>query len=138
MAIEVADRQSDLEVDHSLLRRAVEEALKDAGCGKSVSLALVDASEMKELNRSYTGRDELTDVLAFPMGDGDLLGDIAVCPAKAKMEGEARCCDPMNELLLYAVHGTLHLLGYDDQGDEAEAMCSKEDEILRRFGVEVD
>jgi probable rRNA maturation factor len=138
MAIDIADRQTDLEADHSLLCRAVKETLEDAGCGKSVSLALVGAPEMRELNRSYTGRDELTDVLAFPMGEKELLGDVVVCPAKAVMESDARSCDPMHELLLYAVHGTLHLLGYDDHGEKADEMCAKEDEILGKFGVEVD
>jgi probable rRNA maturation factor len=138
MAIDIADGQTDLVVDHSLLRKAVEETLKDAGCGKSVSIALVDADEMKRLNRSYTGRDGLTDVLAFPMGEEELLGDVVICPARAMAESETRSCSPMDELLLYAVHGTLHLLGYDDQGDEADEMYAKEDDILKRLGVEVD
>ncbi len=138
MAIDITDRQSDLRVDHTLLRKAVKETLNDAGCAKSVSVALVDAEEMKKLNRSYTGRDGLTDVLAFPMEEEKLLGDVVVCPAKAMAESEVRSCSPMDEVLLYAVHGTLHLLGFDDHGDEAEEMCAKEDDILKRFGVEVD
>ena len=94
--------------------------------------------EMKRLNRSYTGRDGLTDVLAFAQDEKDLLGDVVICPAKAMAESEVRSSSPMDELLLYAVHGTLHLLGYDDQGDEAEEMYAKEDDILKRLGVEVD
>ncbi|MFC1671623.1 rRNA maturation RNase YbeY [Planctomycetota bacterium] len=138
MGIDIVDRQTDLDVDQGVLCRVVKKVLEDAGCTKSVSVALVDADEMKKLNRSYKGRDDLTDVLAFPMGKGKLLGDVVVCPAKAKMEADARSCEPMSELLLYAVHGTLHLLGYDDQGEEAEEMYAKEDEILGAFGVEVD
>ena len=138
MGIDIADRQTDLEVDHALVRQVVRKALEDAGCTRSLSLALIDADEMKKLNRSYKGRDDVTDVLAFPMGTGKLLGDVVVCPAKAVIEARERSYDPMHELLLYALHGTLHLLGYNDQGDEAEEMYAKEDEILREFGVEVD
>jgi len=138
MAIDIADGQSDFQADHALLRKAVEETLKDAGCEKTVSLALVGADEMKRLNRSYTGRDGLTDVLAFAQDEEDLLGDVVICPARALEESAARSNGPMDELVLYAVHGTLHLLGYDDHGEEADEMYAKEDDILKRLGVEVD
>lgn len=136
MTVEITDRQTDHEIDHDRLRQVMEEALSDAECARSMSVALVSADEMIRLNKMYTGRDEPTDVLAFPMGD-ELLGDVAICPAKAVEQASARSCDPMDEVLLYGVHGTLHLLGYDDQGDKAEEMYAKEDEILGRFGIKV-
>ncbi len=136
MTIEITDSQTDLKIDHAKLRQIMKEALDDAGCAGSVSVALVTEEEMQRLNKTYTGREEPTDVLAFPMGN-ELLGDVAICPAKAVEQASARSCDPMDEILLYAVHGTLHLLGYDDGSDTAGEMYAKEDEILGRFGIGV-
>ncbi len=137
MGIEITDRQTDVKVDHARLEEIVVETLKDAACTQSISIALVTAAEITELNRTYKKRDAVTDVLAFPMDD-DLLGDVVICPAKAAEEADARSRDVMDEILLYSVHGTLHLLGYDDAEGKAEEMYAKENEILGRFGVEVD
>jgi len=70
-----------------------------------VELTLLDAAAMRRLNRQATGRRGLTDVLAFalPQPDGTLVGDIYLCPAD----------DTDEELVRLAVHGTLHVLGYD-------------------------
>ncbi len=137
MGIEITDKQTDVRVDHARLKGIVEETLKDAACTQSISIALITAVEMTELNRTYKKRDAVTDVLAFPMDD-DLLGDVVICPAKAAEEAAARSRDVMDEILLYSVHGTLHLLGYDDTEEKAEEMYAKEDEMLRRFGVGSD
>ena len=137
MEIEITDRQTEVKVDHARLKEIVAETLKDSACTQSVSVALVTAAEITELNRTYKKRDAVTDVLAFPMGD-DLLGDVVICPARATEEAAARTHGVMDEILLYAVHGTLHLLGYDDTEEKAEKMYAKEDEILKRFGVKVD
>lgn len=148
MKVEITDRQTDVKVDHARLKEIVEQTLKDAGCTQSISIALVTPEEIKQLNTTYKKREAVTDVLAFPMGD-DLLGDVAICPAMAAEEAGARCRDVMDEpgarsrrvedeVLLYAVHGALHLLGYDDTEERADEMYAKEDEILWHFGVEVD
>ena len=137
MGIEITDRQTDVKVDHTRLKEVVGETLRNAGCTQSISVALVTAAEITELNRIYRKRDAVTDVLAFPMDD-DLLGDVVICPARAEEETAARSHGVMDEVLLYAVHGTLHLLGYDDDEENAEEMYAKENEILKRFGVRSD
>lgn len=137
MKIEITDRQTSVKVDHARLKGIVKETLKDAACAQSISIALVTPEEITALNRTYKKRDAVTDVLAFPMDD-DLLGDVVICPAKAAEEAAARSRDVMDEILLYCVHGTLHLLGYDDTDEKAAEMYAKEDEILRRFGVRSD
>ena len=70
-----------------------------------MELTLLDAAAMRRLNRRATGRRGLTDVIAFalPQPDGTLIGDIYLCPAD----------DTDEELVRLAVHGTLHVLGYD-------------------------
>ncbi len=92
----------------------------EGGRGRA-ELTLLDAAAMRRLNRRAFGRRALTDVIAFalPQPDGGLLGDIYICPAAARrwveQSGNGRRT-PGNldeELVRLAVHGTLHVLGYD-------------------------
>ena len=99
------------------LREAVAAALAAAGVGDGhLSIELVDPGRIRELNREHRGRDAPTDVLAFPVdGPGQVagpreLGDVAICPE--------HCSD----LVEAAVHGTLHLCGYDHERDDGEML----------------
>jgi probable rRNA maturation factor len=99
------------------LRGPVEAALRAAGVADGhLALELVDADRIRELNREHRGRDAATDVLAFPVdGAGPTagpreLGDVAICPAH---------CTDVTEA---AVHGTLHLCGFDHEADNGEML----------------
>jgi len=74
---------------------------------------IVDDPAIREMNRKYLGRDHVTDVIAFP-GDGELLGEIACSVDTASRQARARGVPLIDELRLLAVHGLLHLAGYDD------------------------
>lgn len=74
---------------------------------------IVDDRAIRELNRQYLGCDRATDVISFP-GDGDLLGEIACSVDTAKRQARSRGVSLIDELRLHAVHGLLHLAGYDD------------------------
>ena len=99
------------------LRPAVAAALEASGITDGhLSLELVDAERIHELNRDHRGRDEPTDVLSFPIdGTGPSagpreLGDVVICPAHTADLTEA------------AVHGVLHLCGYDHETDDGEML----------------
>ena len=80
-------------------------------------MAIVSDREMRRLNREYHGVDEPTDVLAFPLGGPaapGLLGEVIVSAETAAREAARRGLPFAREVALYALHGTLHLLGYDD------------------------
>lgn len=120
---------------------------EDRSDGVEVSVALVDDARIRELNRDYRGKDRPTDVLSFPMNEeietGDdrlfLLGDVVISlPTAARQAGEYGW-GLGEEIARLAVHGTLHLLGYDHEGDEAEAedMRRREEEILRGLGLDI-
>jgi probable rRNA maturation factor len=106
-----------------------------------LSLLCVGAREMVRLNRRFTGRAEPTDVLSFPCGEEDpdtgrlLVGEVVICRPVARRESRARGLPEPGELLLYAVHGWLHLAGHDD-GTEARRrrMAAAERRILARLG----
>ena len=97
---------------------AVAATLEAAGVADGhLSLELVDAERIRELNREHRGRDEPTDVLSFPIdGTGPSagpreLGDVVICPEHTADLAEA------------AIHGVLHLCGYDHETDDGEMLA---------------
>jgi probable rRNA maturation factor len=100
------------------LRDAVAAALAAAGIGDGhLAVEQVDSDRIRELNREHRGRDAPTDVLAFPVdGAGPAvgpreLGDVVICPEH---------CFDVTEA---AVHGVLHLCGYDHEADDGEMLA---------------
>jgi probable rRNA maturation factor len=127
-------------VDDAMIRRAVGAALSLHGCqGAGISIALVDDAEIARLNEKYLKHEGPTDVLSFDL-DGDSLagrvdGEIVASVETARRVAEERGGDATTELLLYLIHGTLHLLGHDDAtSEEAATMHAKEDEVLQAIG----
>jgi len=103
-----------------------------------LSILVVDAEHMRKLNARFASNDYATDVLAFPMLEGDedstMVGDVVLCPDVAK-ENAAKLGHPLDrELDVLIVHGTLHLLGYDHQGTaDKERMDKRVTEVLDGF-----
>jgi probable rRNA maturation factor len=123
-----------------------EKILSDLGCPEcELSILLVDDDEMTHLNLEYLARDHPTNVLAFPMREGEnghlhphLLGDVIISTETAEREAQYRGVILQEEMALLLVHGILHLLGYDheEDPDEAATMEAKEKEILDRLEFE--
>jgi len=109
-----------------------------------VSVLLVGDERMCELHAIHLDDPTTTDVLTFDLRDrSDIAGplsvdgDLVLCVDEAARQADARGHDVARELLLYAVHGLLHLLGHDDHDpDEAAAMHVREDELLQAIGHE--
>ncbi len=100
------------------LRGAVAAALEAAGVEEGhLGVEIVDAGRIQELNREHRGKDAPTDVLAFPIDELEPvvgpreLGDVAICPEHCSDVAEA------------AVHGALHLCGYDHETDGGEMLA---------------
>src|SRR5579862_3009224 len=114
--------QSGVRAPSAMLRAAVRAALGQsrAPTGR-VSLLLAGDDEVREFNRTYRGLDEATDVLSFPAdkawrgSDRDHLGDIAISVPYAQRQAQARGVELATELGYLAIHGALHLVGYDDE-----------------------
>ena len=111
------------------LRSAVLAALDAAGVGDGhLSLELVGPERIRELNSEHRGRDAATDVLSFPLdGAGPSagpreLGDVVICPEETADLTEA------------AVHGVLHLCGYDHETDAGE-MLDLQERIVAGIGT---
>ncbi len=135
-----------------LLRKAIVTALEyeKFPSDAEVSVSFVTNDEIHELNRAYRGVDRPTDVLSFPMLDGDadegdididsdsvVLGDIIISAEKAVEQAAAYGHSVERELSFLAVHSTLHLLGYDHERSEEEEkdMFERQEKILIAAGI---
>lgn len=106
---------------------------------RELSLALVGDRRMSDLHVRFMNIAGPTDVLTFPIDEteaGEVLsGEVILCVPEARRRGADHKIEPKLELLLYAVHGMLHLLGYDDRTDRAfRTMHRTEDDILTKLG----
>ncbi len=117
--------------------------LEGVGSRGEVSIVLVDDSYIHELNLTYRGKDAPTDVLAFNLQNGctaleeeELLGDVVISLEKAAEQSAALGHSLNREVAFLAVHGILHLLGYDHDTDAAEEeMLEKQKLVLQKFGL---
>ena len=104
---------------------------------REVSVRLVDIAEMTTLNQTYRGKPGPTNVLSFPSDlpeelDLPLLGDIVICAPVVITEAAQQGKNLSAHWAHMAIHGTLHLLGYDHDGDaEAIVMETLESAILK-------
>ncbi len=89
-------------------------AWERAPAGSHVDITLLSAAAMRRVNRHATGRRRLTDVIAYalPQPDGRVLGDVYISPAAAA-NAAGNGAGLQEELVRLAVHGTLHVLGFD-------------------------
>jgi probable rRNA maturation factor len=124
-------------VDARTLREAAERTLTahGAAAGACVDVAVVDDPAIHRLNRERLDHDWPTDVISFLYADEPVVGELIVSADTAERVAAEYDWDPAAELALYVVHGTLHLLGYDDQTDEERAaMQQEENRLLATFG----
>jgi probable rRNA maturation factor len=124
------------------VRRAVEAALRNERIRDGeIGVVLADDARIQALNKSFRGTDKATNVLAFPApkprGNGPRpLGDIVLAYETLVREAEIEGKTAEHHLMHLAVHGTLHLLGFDHIDDaDAEAMEARERAILADLGI---
>jgi probable rRNA maturation factor len=110
----------------------------------TVTVALVSDTRIRALNQRYRGHDYATDVLSFPAADGGRdvlrtprlshLGDIVIARGVAARQARAAGHPDTEELRILALHGLLHLLGYDHERDSGE-MARLERKLRRKGGL---
>ena len=105
-------------------------------------VALVSDARMKALNRQFRGKDQVTDVLSFPSdpstalraGTRGFLGDIVIASGVAKKQAKAAGHSLNTEIRVLALHGLLHLLGYDHDADDGK-MAKVEARLRKKAGL---
>ncbi|MFQ5508793.1 MAG: rRNA maturation RNase YbeY [Leptospirillia bacterium] len=155
MPVHLTNRQRRFPVDQARLSRLAEACLAELGIGDAeLSVLLVNDRAMRTMNRQFRHIDQTTDVLSFPLHDGDpaslegrmtttagepqpLLGDVVISVERAYLQAAQFEVTPDEELALLLVHGVLHLSGHDhEQGpDEAVRMRTAEQNMLTVLGL---
>ncbi|WP_404403949.1 rRNA maturation RNase YbeY [Jeotgalibacillus malaysiensis] len=141
----LSDEDTNL-ISDLLSYAAKEEKIDEAEC----SISFVSNEEIRVVNKEYRGKDKSTDVISFALEEmtedeveviaaGDMprmLGDIIISVEKAKEQAEEYGHTFSRELGFLALHGFLHLLGYDHMNEQDEkAMFGRQDELLKGFGL---
>jgi probable rRNA maturation factor len=118
------------ELEEDVLKTA-QKVVKGEKLIGELSITFVDDKKMKEMNKKYTNRDDITDVLSFGFDDTpELMGDIYISIPQAERQKEE---DLLSELKLLTIHGILHLAGYDDKTEEQiKVMREKEKYYLNQ------
>lgn len=153
MHIDFHDKTNSVPTDFiDVLQRVLEFARKKEGVSDEAEMSVnfVNNREIQELNRNYRQKDEPTDVISFAMQettDGEvnfnepdmpiLLGDIVISVERTKEQAEEYGHSLEREFAFLAIHGFLHLLGYNHLNEEDEKeMFAKQNDILNEFGIE--
>jgi probable rRNA maturation factor len=131
-AIEI-NNQGTRSLSPQRIRQLVELVLRDAGFIESeVSIAIVNDASIWELNRQYLDHDYATDVLSFRLDDAtdaqQIEGEIVVSADTAERNAQQYGWTTDDELLLYVLHGALHLVGHDD-ANESQRRRMREEEV---------
>jgi probable rRNA maturation factor len=108
-----------------------------------VCVALVSDARMRALNRQFRGKDKVTDVLSFPAQSGSessmpsvagFLGDVVIASGVAKKQAKAAGHSLNTEIRILALHGLLHLVGYDHDTDDGK-MARVEARLRKKAGL---
>jgi len=125
------NRQRRRRVDVSRLRRVLRSAARALRVSGEVALVLAGDRTLHRLNRDYRGKDTPTDVLSFP-GEEAGLGDIVISVPTAERNARRLGRTLPQEIDVLALHGFLHVLGYDHETDDG-AMDRLEQRLRRRI-----
>lgn len=147
MEILIENLTSNLTISDKLekdIENAINIGLDYLGYGDEyeISISIVDKDEIQQLNNQYRSKNNVTDVLTFPLYDKGyvpefgMLGDIVICSDKVLEQSEEFGHTYQRELIYLTIHSLLHLLGYDHEIEEEKLeMRSKEKEIMRELGI---
>lgn len=139
--ISVNNQQSLFDVDRDRIVEAARSVLDSQQItAAEISVAIVDDPQIHTLNREHLNHDYPTDVLSFlyESTPQSIDGELIVSTDTARRVGREHSMQEHDELLLYIVHGTLHLLGFDDDTDEAQLeMRALEQQHMSQLGIQL-
>ena len=130
--------------DYEYLNELLDYTIKKLGIDNAYfSIIFIDDDKMHSINKEYRGIDRTTDVISFALNDNkrvdtivNVLGDIFISIPKMKSQADSYGHSEKRELSFLALHGLLHLLGYDHMKEEDEkVMFGLQDEILDEMNI---
>ena len=143
MKIWIRNRQKHTPLDLRKIRKVAQRILTELGLPDAeLSLLLVNDVQIQALNRRYLQRNRPTNVLAFPMREGEfsvlhphLLGDLVISVETARRQTKRFGLDEMKMVTLLMIHGILHLVGYEHIGTKkgAREMAIRQQQLFHRI-----
>jgi probable rRNA maturation factor len=152
LTLDLIDQTESLSTENlEMIEKMLHHAAQSEGieAGSELSVTFVNNEEIQQINHEYRGKNVPTDVISFAMeelGEGEMaievegvprmLGDIIISVDRAKEQAADYGHSEERELGFLAIHGFLHLLGYDHmEEDEEKEMTQKQEAILQSFGL---
>ena len=139
----ILNRQKRVRVELPSLEKFARQVKRELRLnGREVAICLVSDAEMTRLNKTYRGKNKVTDVLSFPVANNTrpkpgatFMGDIAIAPMVARRNAKKYGRALTEELRILILHGVLHLMGYDHESDGGH-MERRERRLRRRLSLE--
>lgn len=138
LRMEISNQQKVKKINIRNLRRYLKRILAYLSISdKDISVVLCDNSFIVSLNQKYFRKNVVTDVIAFPLPDQiqpDYLGEVVASVEEAAIVAKDLKMSWQEELLLYLVHGILHLIGFSDKdSSQRKKMWEKQNQIISKF-----
>lgn len=138
--VSVVNHCRSLRIDRKLLVKVVKFTAAQQGLtAGQIELAIFDDKNMTRLHKEYLGSSKVTDVICFDLSQEDpaeLRANLALGGQVARSQARLNKTSLNKELALYAMHGLLHVLGYNDaKPADARRMHHREDELLQQLGI---
>ncbi|MFH1998095.1 MAG: rRNA maturation RNase YbeY [Planctomycetota bacterium] len=140
MTVEIHNLQTCIDIDLEFLEHAVHQVFDEvSGRELDLSISIVDDPTIQKINKEYLDHDYPTDVIAFNYGevaaDEDISGEVIISAETALHVAREGDYDAGIELVLYLVHGLLHLQGFDDKSEnDATVMWDEQNRVMKKLG----
>ena len=128
------NRQRKVAFDEHAVRAFVARIAKDIAAGREFAIVVGSDAATRAANRRFRGVSRATDVLSFPDGEGGRLGDLLLSALRAERQAARFGHGIEDELKILALHGLLHLMGYDHESDAGE-MHRAEKRLRRKYAL---
>jgi len=148
MEVLISNRQDKHKIPQKRIKQTARAILDALDCPDGeLSILLVDDQQIEKINTEYLNREGPTNVIAFPMREGefseltpDLLGDVVISVETAGKEAETAGISMQKRFDQLLIHGILHLMGYDHEKTRKEAtrMEKKSSELMKMLGAAID
>jgi len=135
MEITLKNLQKKIPIPNAKILKAIQHAINSSplrgearwGCS-NLSIVFTGSERMRTINKKYLGHDYVTDVLTFDLGEGQ--AEIIICPQVAVTNAKAHQTSTEKEIILYVIHGILHLAGYDDHSPKDILKMRKMEKVI--------
>jgi probable rRNA maturation factor len=128
------NRQRRIQIDDNAVVAFLNRIAVDLAKRRDFAVVVSSDEAVRAANRQFRGISKTTDVLSFPDGEDGRLGDILIAAGRAQAQAAQYGLTIEDELKTLALHGVLHLLGYDHETDEGQ-MRARETKLRKRYGL---